>query len=80
MCVFRDQSCTDILDLYNKMKSEFSSEEDEEVSLRACVSELCLEVCVCVSSTISMVKNNSEKNIYTKETKTIFKKQNVKFN
>ncbi|XP_073808252.1 bromodomain and WD repeat-containing protein 3 isoform X3 [Danio rerio] len=26
----RDQNCTDILDLYNKMKSEFSSEEDEE--------------------------------------------------
>uniref|UniRef100_A0A8C2DNF4 Bromodomain and WD repeat domain containing 3 n=1 Tax=Cyprinus carpio TaxID=7962 RepID=A0A8C2DNF4_CYPCA len=29
----RDQTCTDILDLYNKMKSEFSSAEEEEVSL-----------------------------------------------
>uniref|UniRef100_A0A8C1VLZ9 Bromodomain and WD repeat domain containing 3 n=1 Tax=Cyprinus carpio TaxID=7962 RepID=A0A8C1VLZ9_CYPCA len=28
----RDQTCTDILDLYDKMKSEFSSEEEEEVS------------------------------------------------
>uniref|UniRef100_A0A8C2C832 Bromodomain and WD repeat domain containing 3 n=1 Tax=Cyprinus carpio TaxID=7962 RepID=A0A8C2C832_CYPCA len=26
----RDQTCTDILDLYDKMKSEFSSEEEEE--------------------------------------------------
>uniref|UniRef100_A0A9J7WY08 Bromodomain and WD repeat domain containing 3 n=1 Tax=Cyprinus carpio carpio TaxID=630221 RepID=A0A9J7WY08_CYPCA len=29
----RDQTCTDILDLYDKMKSEFSSEEEEEVSV-----------------------------------------------
>uniref|UniRef100_A0A8C1D720 Bromodomain and WD repeat domain containing 3 n=1 Tax=Cyprinus carpio carpio TaxID=630221 RepID=A0A8C1D720_CYPCA len=33
----RDQTCTDILDLYNKMKSEFSSAEEEEVSLTRCV-------------------------------------------
>ncbi|XP_016429193.1 bromodomain and WD repeat-containing protein 3-like [Sinocyclocheilus rhinocerous] len=33
MCVCRDQTCTDILDLYNKMKSEFSSEEEETVNV-----------------------------------------------
>uniref|UniRef100_A0A672MIX7 Bromodomain and WD repeat domain containing 3 n=1 Tax=Sinocyclocheilus grahami TaxID=75366 RepID=A0A672MIX7_SINGR len=29
----RDQTCTDILDLYNKMMSEFSSEEEETVNV-----------------------------------------------
>lgn len=30
-CFFRDQSCTDILDLYRKLKSEISSEEEADV-------------------------------------------------
>uniref|UniRef100_A0A8C1WU01 Bromodomain and WD repeat domain containing 3 n=1 Tax=Cyprinus carpio TaxID=7962 RepID=A0A8C1WU01_CYPCA len=33
----RDQTCTDILDLYNKMKSEFSSAEEEECYSTMCV-------------------------------------------
>uniref|UniRef100_A0A671MUE5 Bromodomain and WD repeat-containing protein 3-like n=1 Tax=Sinocyclocheilus anshuiensis TaxID=1608454 RepID=A0A671MUE5_9TELE len=33
----RDQTCTDILDLYNKMKSEFSSEEEVSVCVCVCV-------------------------------------------
>ncbi len=49
MCVCRDQTCTDILDLYNKMKSEFSSEEEEEVSV--CV-------CVCVKNKYDLLTQN----------------------
>uniref|UniRef100_A0A8C2DLG0 Bromodomain and WD repeat domain containing 3 n=1 Tax=Cyprinus carpio TaxID=7962 RepID=A0A8C2DLG0_CYPCA len=37
----RDQTCTDILDLYNKMKSEFSSAEEEEVIYVKCYSTRC---------------------------------------
>uniref|UniRef100_A0A671MYB9 Bromodomain and WD repeat-containing protein 3-like n=1 Tax=Sinocyclocheilus anshuiensis TaxID=1608454 RepID=A0A671MYB9_9TELE len=40
----RDQTCTDILDLYNKMKSELSSAEEEEVSPspKSCYSTRCV--------------------------------------
>lgn len=43
----RDQSSTDILDLYNKMKTEFSSAGEEEVSLGvwACVKCVCMGQC-----------------------------------
>lgn len=51
---FRDQSCTDILDLYHKLKSEISSGGEAEVRLFGCMKCTSVVGCVAANSNLSL--------------------------